>query len=155
MPNSGQKLERLEYRTKEWDAALLEYLQKLEKTKPVIWTGDLNVAHHDFDIHKRNNRAAGFTPAERANFTATVTTHGFIDVFHRLYPAASPHRFTYWNYKWSAREKNIGWRLDYFVVSPPLMDSHVLDTWIGSELTEGSKGERRSDHAPIFLLLRK
>jgi exodeoxyribonuclease III len=77
VPSSGQKLDRLTYRTTEWDTALLAYLQGLEKKKPVVWTGDLNVAHHDHDIHspKTNQKSAGFTPAERANFGATVSMH--------------------------------------------------------------------------------
>lgn len=153
VPNAGQKLERLAYRTQEWDRDCLAYLQKLQAKKPVIWTGDMNVAIHDHDIHnpKTNQKSAGFTKEERANFLQTVTTHGFVDVFHHLYPEATPHRWTYWGHRFSSRATNKGWRLDYFVCSPGLMNTHVVDTWIGSELTEGDKGQRRSDHAPIFL----
>ena len=153
VPNSGNGLVRLSYRTTEWDIDLLSYLKELEKKKPVIWTGDLNVAHHDFDIHapKTNQKSAGFTPEERANFGKVIDEGGFIDVFHKLYPDPNGHRYTYYGHRFDGRSKNRGWRLDYWVVSPSLMESHVLDTWIGSEFTEGHKGRRRSDHLPIFL----
>lgn len=204
VPNAGQKLERLSYRTEEWDAALLSYLQSLEsngKGKHVVWTGDLNVCHQDKDIHapKTNKRSAGFTPQERAGFDKIVghptvieakraaaaaaggasssssaaaaaasssapapvvslpkdVPHGagFIDVYDRLYPSEL-NRFTYWGHRWSARSTHKGWRLDYFVVSAAFMEQRVHDCWIGSELTEGDKGGRRSDHAPIFMCIK-
>jgi len=161
VPNAGQKLERLSYRTSEWDKSMAAYLLSLQndKGKPVVYTGDLNVAHHDKDIHnpKGNQKSAGFTPAERANFGTLVGEHGFVDVFEHKYPAdecaAPEQRFTYYGHRQNNRAKSRGWRLDYFVVSPSFLP-RVHDTWIGSELTQGDRGARRSDHLPIFLCIK-
>jgi exodeoxyribonuclease III len=101
-----------------------------------------------------NQKSAGFTPAERANFGALVSTHGFVDVFEHLYPDQI-ERWTYFGHRQNNRAKNKGWRLDYFVASSAeFVKNNVHDTWIGSELSQGDKGTRRSDHLPIFLCLK-
>jgi len=146
IPNSGAKLDRLSYRTTEWDAALLAHLKKLEGKKPVIWTGDLNVAHDNIDLAKpdSNHKTAGFTNEERANFTKLLGA-GFVDTFRQLYP--KEQKYSFWTYKRNSRASNIGWRLDYFVVSssflPRVKDSFMRSSVMGS------------DHCPIGLLLTK
>jgi len=147
VPNSGQKLERLQYRTTEWDADMLAYLQSLELKKPIIWTGDLNVAHLDIDIHDpaRNHRSAGFTDEERANF-GKVLAAGFIDVYRHLYPDQRHTGYTYWSWRFNAKSSNRGWRLDYFVISPkllPRLDAFYVEREVSM-----------SDHCPIVLDLK-
>jgi len=146
IPNSGAKLERLAYRTKEWDAALLAHLKKLEEKKPIIWTGDLNVAHDNIDLAKpdSNHKTAGFTNEERANFTKLLGS-GFVDTYRQLYP--KEQKYSFWTYKRNSRASNIGWRLDYFVVSSSFLP-RVKDSFMRS-LVKGS------DHCPIGLLLTK
>lgn len=141
IPNSGQKLERLEYRTKEWDPDFFEYLKTLEKTKPIIWTGDLNVSILDIDVHdpKRMKKKAGFTKEEREEFQK-VLDYGFIDTFRKFYPN-DVGKFSFWGYINNLREKNKGMRLDYFITSKVL---DVKDSKILSEI-------QGSDHCPVML----
>jgi exodeoxyribonuclease-3 len=149
--NAGQALERLSFRTEKWDPKLLAYLNKLQTTKPVIWTGDLNVAHEDIDIHSpsTNHRSAGFTDEERSNFSK-VLKHGWIDAFRTLHP--TDPGWTYWGYRSNGRVNNKGWRLDYFVVSPALWNGRIVDVSVGSEIN--AQGERMSDHAPLILTMK-
>jgi len=144
IPNSGRKLVRLEYRQK-FDDAFHMYLKRLDKIKPVIWCGDLNVAHQSVDLANptKNTKTAGFTVEERANFTR-ILNDGFIDSFRHLYPDAKSV-YTYWAYFRNARANNIGWRLDYFVLSSRLAE-HLCDVIIQT-------GVFGSDHCPVVLLL--
>lgn len=141
-PNAQRGLERLPYRQNEWDVDFLKFVKKLEKKKPVIFCGDLNVAHTEIDLAnpKSNVKNAGFTPEERAGFDNMVKA-GFIDTF-RHFTKDGGH-YTWWSYMGQAREKNIGWRIDYFLASPALMPlikkSYILPRVMGS------------DHAPIVL----
>ncbi len=120
-PNSQRELTRLDYRMK-WEEDFLSYLKKLEETKPVIFCGDLNVAHEEIDLKnpKTNHMNAGFTDQEREKFT-TMTEAGFIDTFRHFYPNLEG-AYSWWSYRFSAREKNAGWRIDYFLVSECLKD---------------------------------
>uniref|UniRef100_M4BXR5 DNA-(apurinic or apyrimidinic site) endonuclease n=1 Tax=Hyaloperonospora arabidopsidis (strain Emoy2) TaxID=559515 RepID=M4BXR5_HYAAE len=120
VPNAGGKLERLRYRTSQWDQAMLCEMKEMEKTKPVIWCGDLNVAHHEIDIHnpKGNRKSAGFTDEERQSF-GEILDSGFVDTFRHLHPEKV--EYSYFGYRHNMRAKNKGWRLDYFVVSEALM----------------------------------
>lgn len=142
VPNAQRGLERLDYRTKEWDKDFLAYLKSLEKTKPVIACGDFNVAHKEIDLAnpKANVGNAGFTPEERAGFDSIISA-GFIDAF-REFTKEGGH-YTWWSFMGRAREKNVGWRIDYFIISPALrpklQKSYILPEVIGS------------DHAPIVL----
>lgn len=140
VPNSGQQLDRLDYR-KKWDADFLDYLKNLEKTKPVIVCGDLNVAHTAIDLKndKANyNKTAGYTQIEIDGMDNFINA-GFVDVFRKLHPEEVA--YTYWSYRFKARERNTGWRIDYFLVSPGLMDK-VGSFKIYSEVLG-------SDHCPI------
>ncbi len=142
VPNSGQKLERLDYR-KEWDAAFLTYLKHLEKTKPVIACGDFNVAHRPIDLKndKSNyNKSAGYTQTEidgMDNFIAA----GLVDSFRYLHP--DKIAYTYWSYRFKSRERNTGWRIDYFLVSKSLKDK-IKEVEIASDYYG-------SDHCPVNL----
>ena len=120
-PNSKRELERLGYR-QVWEDAVREYLVRLDKTKPVIYCGDLNVAHHYIDIKnwKSNEGNAGATKEEREKFTLLLES-GFVDSFRYLYPDKED-AFSWWSYMGHAREKNVGWRIDYFVVSDRIKD---------------------------------
>lgn len=149
-PNSqghdeNKRPKRLDYRTKEWDVDFLEYVKSLEDKKPVVFCGDLNVAHKEIDLSnpQQNRRNAGFTDEERARFDAILEA-GFIDSFRLLYPDAT-HRYSWWSYRGGARARNVGWRLDYFCVSQALgkkiEDALILDA------VEGS------DHCPVALLM--
>ncbi len=144
-PNSQNELARLPYRM-EWEDAFLAYLKGLEKTKPVIFCGDLNVAHKEIDLKnpKTNRRNAGFTDEERAKFTALLDA-GFTDTFRYFYPDAEGI-YSWWSYRFRAREKNAGWRIDYFVVSDVLKD-RLADAKIHTEITG-------SDHCPVELDLK-
>ncbi|HPA45631.1 MAG TPA: exodeoxyribonuclease III [bacterium] len=143
-PNAGRELERLAYRTKEWDPAFLFYVKELEKKKPVIFCGDLNVAHKEIDLAdpKGNEGNAGFTIEERAGFDRIIQS-GFIDTF-REFTEDGGH-YTWWSYMGRARAKNIGWRIDYFCISPALRpqlkESAILLDVMGS------------DHCPISIRL--
>lgn len=144
-PNSGRGLTRLSYR-QSWDAAFLAYLQSLEKLKPVVLCGDLNAAHQEIDIArpKQNyNKSAGFTEQEIEGFS-NYLQHGFIDTFRHKYP--DEVKYTYWNYMFNARAKNVGWRIDYFLVSKALA-GNVEEASIHNEY-EGS------DHCPVELVLK-
>lgn len=142
VPNSGQQLVRLDYR-KTWDADFLKYLKKLEKTKPVVVCGDLNVAHQAIDLKndKSNyNKTAGYTQVEidgMDNFIAA----GFVDSWRHLHPEEVA--YSYWSYRFKARERNTGWRIDYFLISKSLMPK-VKSVEIYSEYLG-------SDHCPVCL----
>lgn len=141
-PNSKQELERLAYR-QEWEDAFLGYLEGLRKNKPVIFCGDLNVAHKEIDLKnpKTNHRSAGFTDEEREKFSA-VLEHGYIDTFRHFYPDMTDI-YSWWSYRFKAREKNTGWRIDYFVVSNEL-EKQLLGAKIHTEVMG-------SDHCPVEL----
>ncbi len=142
-PNSKEELLRLSYRM-EYEDKLRKYLNFLSSKKPIILCGDLNVAHEEIDIKnpKNNLRSAGFTIEERTKFTELLS-NGFIDTFRFLHP--NDVKYSWWNYRFKAREKNAGWRIDYFVVSKELLskieDSLILNDVFGS------------DHCPICLEL--
>ncbi len=144
-PNSGRDLARLDYRSKEWDPAFLKYLKKLEKKKPVVFCGDLNVAHTEIDLAnpKSNERNAGYTIEERQGFDQIVKK-GFIDTF-REFTSEGGH-YTWWSYFGKAREKNVGWRIDYFCISPALRpklkESVILPEVMGS------------DHCPVQIIMK-
>ena len=142
VPNSGQELKRLDYR-KEWDEHLAAYIGKLDAHKPVIFTGDLNVAHEPIDLArpKENyNKTAGYTQVEIDGFKSFMKL-GLIDSYRKLYK--DKVQYTFWNQRFRARESNVGWRIDYFLVSERLMnrvkDSFILDQVMGS------------DHCPLGL----
>ena len=144
-PNSQTELKRLDYRM-EWEAAFLNYLKELEKTHPVICCGDLNVAHTEIDLKnpKTNRRNAGFTDEERACFDKVLES-GFIDTFRYFYPEEEG-RYSWWSYRFRAREKNAGWRIDYLIVSPELED-RLEDADIYTDIIG-------SDHCPVGLRIR-
>jgi len=144
-PNSSRGLVNLDYRIKKWDVDFLKHLKKLEETKPVIWCGDLNVAHQEIDLKnpKSNKRTAGFTQEERDSFSKILSS-GFVDVFRHFYPKQED-AYTFWTYTNDARAKDVGWRLDYYIVSQKLMPS-IKSTAIRKHVPG-------SDHAPIILLL--
>ena len=144
VPNSKRELTRLPYR-QQWDRDFLAYLKGLEKTKPVIWCGDLNVAHEEIDLArpKDNVKNHGFTPEERAGFSAFVAA-GFVDTF-REFEKAGGH-YTWWSQMGGARSRNIGWRIDYFLCSdalrPRLKSATIYPHFVGS------------DHCPVGLELK-
>ena len=144
-PNSQNELARLDYRMK-WEDDFLAYLKKLEESKPVIFCGDLNVAHKEIDLKnpKSNRKNAGFTDEERGKFTALVDA-GFIDTFRYFYPDLEGV-YSWWSYRFSARAKNAGWRIDYFLTSASLKD-RLQDAFIYTEVMG-------SDHCPVGLLLK-
>ncbi|WP_156299700.1 exodeoxyribonuclease III [Streptobacillus canis] len=144
-PNSKNELERLDYRMI-WEDEFRKYLKNLEKNKPVIVCGDLNVAHKEIDLKnpKTNTRSAGFTIEERNKFTELVES-GFIDTFRYFYPDKI-HAYSWWSYRGNARKNNTGWRIDYFCVSDSLKD-RLVDAEIHSEI-EGS------DHCPVVLYIK-
>ena len=141
-PNSKSELERLEYRQK-WEDDFRTYLLNLDKQKPVILCGDLNVAHQEIDLKnpKTNRRSAGFTDEEREKMTELLEA-GFTDTFRYLYPTKE-NAYTWWSYRMRAREKNVGWRIDYFIVSnrlqPNIKEAKILSEVMGS------------DHCPVEL----
>ena len=141
-PNSQNELARLPYRMT-WEDAFLAYLKKLEKTKPVVFCGDLNVAHKEIDLKnpKTNRKNAGFTDEEREKFR-TLLEAGFVDTFRHFYPEME-NIYSWWSYRFSARAKNAGWRIDYFVVSECLKD-RLVDAKILTEIMG-------SDHCPVVL----
>ena len=143
-PNSQNELARLDYRM-EWEDAFRSYLKQLEKTKPVVVCGDLNVAHKEIDLKnpKTNQKNAGFTQEERDKFT-TLLEAGFIDTFRFFYPDVK-EMYSWWSYRFKAREKNAGWRIDYFLTSKSLEDK-LVDAKIHTEILG-------SDHCPIELEL--
>jgi exodeoxyribonuclease-3 len=141
-PNAQDDLRRLPYRM-EWDAAFLAFVKNLETCKPVIFAGDLNVAHREIDLArpKQNRKSAGFTDEERAGFDAIVAA-GFIDSFRHFHPD-EPGHYSWWSYRGGAREKNEGWRIDYFCVSAALLP-RVKKTGI-------LPGVLGSDHCPVVI----
>ncbi len=143
-PNSQNELARLDYRMK-WEEDFLSYLKKLEEHKPVIFCGDLNVAHQEIDLKnpKSNRKNAGFTDEERGKFT-TLLQNGFVDTFRYFYPDQEGI-YSWWSYRFSARAKNAGWRIDYFMVSEALKD-RLQDAKIYTEVTG-------SDHCPVGLFM--
>lgn len=142
VPNSQRELTRLDYRMK-WEEAFLAYLKKLEENKPVIYCGDLNVAHQEIDLKnpKTNHKNAGFTDEERGCFSK-VLENGFIDTFRYFYPDVT-EVYSWWSYMAQARMKNIGWRIDYFVTSAALADK-LQDAKIHTQILG-------SDHCPVEL----
>ena len=143
VPNSKEGLKRLDYRMI-WEDDLKKHLVKLDKKKPVIYTGDLNVAHEEIDLKNPNDNhfSAGFSDEEREKFTLLLNA-GFKDTFRELYP--DKETYSWWSYRTRARERGIGWRIDYFVVSDRFMDK-VKD----SIIYDGVEG---SDHCPIGLII--
>ena len=141
-PNSQNELARLSYRM-DWERDFLEYLTKLEERKPVVWCGDLNVAHQEIDLKnpKTNRKNAGFTDEERACFTKVLES-GFIDTFRYFYPDQEGI-YSWWSYRFRAREKNAGWRIDYFLVSSSLREK-MVDAKIHTQVLG-------SDHCPVEL----
>ena len=141
-PNSKRDLSRLNYRYQEWDVDFLKYLKKLESIKPVIFCGDLNVAHKEIDLKnpKPNKRNAGFTDQEREGFENYVRS-GFVDTF-RIFNK-EPNHYTWWSYMFNSRAKNVGWRIDYFCVSNAIKNkvhkAQILPDVMGS------------DHAPVLI----
>ena len=144
-PNSQSELARLDYRMK-WEDDFLAYLKSLEKMKPVIYAGDLNVAHQEIDLKnpKTNRKNAGFTDEERAKFS-NVLANGMIDTYRYFYPEQTGI-YSWWSYRFKAREKNAGWRIDYFVVSEALKDL-LQDAKIHIDIMG-------SDHCPVELDIR-
>ncbi len=145
VPNSQDGLKRLDYRM-QWEDDFRTYLLKLDAVKPVIVCGDLNVAHEEIDLKnpKTNRKNAGFTDEEREKFTILLNS-GFTDTFRTLYP--DQVTYSWWSYRFQARQKNAGWRIDYFVVSNRLME-RVKDASIHTEILG-------SDHCPVELVLKK
>ena len=143
-PNSQDELRRLEYRMK-WEDDFQSYLHKLDEIKPVIVCGDMNVAHQEIDLKnpKTNHRNAGFTDEEREKMTELLN-NGFIDTFRTLYPEQVT--YSWWSYRFRAREKNTGWRIDYFLISERLRD-RLVDAKIHTEIMG-------SDHCPIEIDLK-
>ena len=144
VPNSKRELLRLDYRM-EWEDALRQHLLGLDARKPVIYCGDLNVAHREIDLKnpKSNRRNAGFTDEERGRLS-TLLDSGFTDTFRLLYPDTAG-AYTWWSYMFHAREKNAGWRIDYFIVSDRIA-SLVQDSLIYKDVLG-------SDHCPVGLLV--
>ena len=144
VPNSQDGLKRLDYRMT-WEDAFLAYLQKLEEKKPVVVCGDLNVAHQEIDLKnpKSNRKKAGFTDEERAKFTQWLNA-GFTDTFRYFYPDQKDI-YSWWAYRFKAREKNAGWRIDYFVTSASL-NNKLVDAKIHTDIFG-------SDHCPVELTL--
>lgn len=138
-PNSQKELMRLEYRMR-WEDALYDYIRSLDAKKPVVYCGDLNVAHEPIDLKnpKANRMSAGFSDEEREKFSRLLSA-GFIDSFRALYPDTV--RYSWWSYMFRAREKNAGWRIDYFVLSERLRQ-RLVDSFILTEIMG-------SDHCPV------
>ena len=143
-PNSQDGLRRLSYRM-DWEDAFRQYLLSLDKKKPVVVCGDMNVAHEEIDLKnpKTNHMNAGFTDEERAKMT-TLLGSGFIDTFRHFYPKVTD-RYSWWSYRFHAREKNVGWRIDYFLVS-----SRLASRLKSADIHDDIMG---SDHCPVSLEL--
>lgn len=143
-PNSQDGLKRLDYRMR-WEADFFSFLKGLEEKKPVIFCGDLNVAHKEIDLKnpKTNRKNAGFTDEERACMTRLLE-NGFTDTFRLKYPDLT-EAYSWWSYRFNARAKNAGWRIDYFIVSE-VLNSKVVDAKIHPEIFG-------SDHCPVELLI--
>ncbi len=143
-PNSGDALKRLEYR-QEWDKAFLKHMKKLEKKKPVIVCGDLNVAHQEIDLARpaANHKSPGFTDEERHGFQNIIDA-GFLDTFREF--NQEPNNYTWWSYRANARARNVGWRIDYFCTSPALKPA-LKEATIHADIMG-------SDHCPVGLKLK-
>lgn len=143
-PNARRELERLEYRM-QWEDAFRAYVLRLDAKKPVVLCGDLNVAHTEMDIKnaKANEKNAGFTPQERAKMTMLLGS-GFVDTFRYTHPEVRD-AYTWWSYMFQARSRNVGWRIDYFIVSERLA-GHIIEASIQPEVFG-------SDHCPVTLVL--
>jgi len=143
-PNSKRELLRLDYRVNEWEPAFLTHITTLEQKKPVVFCGDLNVAHREIDLAnpKENRRNAGFTDEERARFDRMIDA-GFVDSFRAF--ETGPGHYSWWTFRSNARARNIGWRLDYFLVSSALQGA-MSQAFIRPEIFG-------SDHCPVGLLL--
>lgn len=141
-PNSKDGLLRLDYRVNEWDKEFRDYVVKLKEEKSVIICGDLNVAHNEIDLKnpETNHFSAGFSDEERESFTKLLDS-GFIDSFRHLYP--DKEKYSWWSYRTAARDRNVGWRIDYFLVSEDLKDK-IKDAEILNEIYG-------SDHCPVSL----
>lgn len=141
-PNSQEELARLAYRM-EWEEAFLEYIRGLEEKKPVIFCGDLNVAHREIDLKnpKTNRRNPGFTDEERGKLSQVLEA-GYIDSFRYFYPETE-NVYSWWSYRFQSRSRNVGWRIDYFIVSEKLKDK-MVDARIRTEMLG-------SDHCPVEL----
>ena len=141
-PNSQSELARLDYRMR-WEDAFLSYLKGLEQKKPIVFCGDLNVAHKEIDLKnpKTNRKNAGFTDEERGKFS-TLLGQGFIDTYRYFYPDQEGI-YSWWSYRFQARKKNAGWRIDYFCVSESLKEK-LVDAKIHTEIMG-------SDHCPVEL----
>ena len=141
VPNSGDELKRLDFRM-EYEKNLVKYLNRLNQNKPIIYAGDLNVAHEEIDLKnpKTNTHNAGFTIEERTAMT-TLLSNGYIDTFRYLYPDTV--KYSWWSYRFNARAKNTGWRIDYFICSDSIKDK-INDSIIHNEIMG-------SDHCPIEL----
>ena len=143
-PNAKPDLSRLELRDQKWDPAMLHYLKELEKTKPVVVCGDFNVAHEEIDLARpaSNRHSAGFTAEERKGIDNLIKS-GLVDSFRALHP--DEQRYTWWSHWAHARENNVGWRIDYFLVSkelePKISDAEIYEKFTGS------------DHCPISVTL--
>lgn len=143
-PNSGSELKRLDYR-QQWDADFLSYIKELEQTKPVVICGDLNVAHKDIDLARPKpnyNKSAGYTQKEIDGIDNLIAA-GYIDSFRHINPETV--KYSWWSYRAGARERNVGWRIDYFLVSPALKDRIS-----NAEIYNDTHG---SDHCPVSLHL--
>lgn len=144
-PNSQDGLKRLDYRC-QWEDAFRNYLKKLEEKKPIILCGDLNVAHTEIDLANpaTNHKSAGFSDEERAKFTELIDS-GFVDTFRHFYPEKT-QAYSWWSYRTNARARNVGWRIDYFVVSDALKNrlesAAIHDDILGS------------DHCPVSLVIK-
>ena len=143
-PNSQDGLRRLDYRMK-WEDDFQAYLHKLDEKKPIIVCGDMNVAHQEIDLKnpKTNHKNAGFTDEEREKMTQLLS-NGFIDTFRTLYPEQVT--YSWWSYRFRAREKNTGWRIDYFLISERLKD-RLVDAKIHTDMMG-------SDHCPVEIVLK-
>ncbi len=146
IPNAGMGLKRLSYRM-QWDLAMWDYLRRLDASKPVVWCGDLNVAHKPIDLRnpKSNLKTAGFTVEERRSFSNFLSSgDGFVDVFRNFFPNKKGI-YTFWSYKSSGRASNVGWRLDYFILSKRFAPN-VLNCF-------PRRFVMGSDHCPLVILL--
>jgi len=143
--DENKRPRRLDYRTLEWDVDFLSYVKELEKVKPVVFCGDLNVAHTEIDLAnpKSNRKNAGFTDEERAGFD-NILAAGFIDSFRSLYPGRT-EAYSWWSYRAAARARNVGWRIDYFCVSESLKPK--------VQAAEIHADVHGSDHCPVGLKL--
>ena len=150
IPNAGQNLERLNYRVEKWDAELQNYLRKLAQEKPIIWVGDLNVAHTSSDCYddKKLKNTAGCTDEERASFGNFVKD--FVDAYRHKYPNEKDGCYTYWSHFMNGFAANRGWRLDYFIMSPELKEG-IVDVQPMRDLPGKKRG---SDHCPLVLYLK-